>query len=81
MGVRTCSPSMGGSTANMSLADQSRVCTTGLSYLAGKKIKTFIYELWDDLDTTGNALQSNFGIYESNGTDKPAVVGLRALAG
>jgi Cellulase (glycosyl hydrolase family 5) len=71
----------GGSTANMTLQDQSRVLTTGLKYLASKSIKCFIYELWDDQDSTGNDLQSNFGMYESDGRPKPAEAALEALVG
>jgi Cellulase (glycosyl hydrolase family 5) len=71
----------GGSTANMTLQDQSRVLTSGLQYLASKNIKCFIYELWDDPDSTGQVLQSNFGIYDSNGTPKPAETALAALVG
>jgi hypothetical protein len=69
----------GGTTAKMSLNQQATVLASGLTYLAGKGVKAYIYELMDDADPTGMDIQSNFGIYESTWADKPAVVALRAL--
>jgi hypothetical protein len=69
----------GGSTANMSLAQQAKVLSDGVPYLAGKGAKAYVYELMDDADPTGQDMQSNFGVYESTWADKPSVVGLRSL--
>jgi Glycosyl hydrolase catalytic core len=70
----------GGTTANMSLAQQAKVLSDGLPYLAGKGAKAYVYELMDDADPTGQDMQSNFGVYESSWADKPGVVALRSLA-
>ncbi len=69
----------GGTTAWMSDDDQARIVADGVIYLNGKGIKPYVYELMDDPDATGTDAESNFGIYKSDWTAKPAVVALRSL--
>lgn len=71
----------GGSMANMDAQTQARVITTVLQHLTTKGVDAYIYEVLDDVDSTGKDLQSNFGIFESDYTPKAAAHALATLAG
>jgi hypothetical protein len=69
----------GGTTANMSLDEQARICRDLVLAGAELGVKVCIYELMDDPDAGGKAVQANFGAYESDFTRKPAADALSAL--
>lgn len=69
----------GGTTANMSLETQARVVRELVQALDELGIRCAVYEALDDPNASGTDVQSNFGVYESDYSDKPAVVELRKL--
>lgn len=69
----------GASSANMTLEEQARICADLVQAGHDQGVKVYLYELMDDPDTSGRDLQSNFGLVESDFTDKPAAQAVRAI--
>ncbi len=78
-GVPIVVSEMGGSSAKLGLSRQAQVCTEAVQHCRLRGVTGFINEAVDSPDPDGTILDSNFGVWESDFSPKPAATALQGL--
>jgi len=78
-GVPIVVSEMGCSSARLGLSRQAQVCKEAVQHCQLRGVTGFVYEAMDDPNPAGTDVQSNFGIWESDFTPKPAATALQGL--